>query len=589
MDGNNNNQDFPEQNNDTEKLNDQTPNQSINNSETGNTYWESGVTEQNTDLDQGNAGDETTSLNDNSYQNNQFQQIPVESQKKRSNKKTIAAAVVLVLIVAIAGTALAFQDRIKNALSLGSKSPSEYYAYVEAKAIDAAVDELLAAAKGINYDDMAVDVSMDLSYDKATVSSLLQGYAGMSLVDFENFIGIKLDQIGMDMTVAMKDSKIYETMGLSLNQLDIISFEIFMDSLKKEMLMRVPELSSALLSQSLDMSAYGMEDFNVTGSMDLVKTIYSDKTGDFLKRYANIITDQIKDVELTKSVDLKVDDLTVSANKLTVTVDDESIVKIAKEILTKAKDDEYLLEMVPSFGVSKEDYQAAIATALTEIEAEDTSTVDVKLVMNVYTDNDGMIIGRDIEAFADGASQVTLGYKYITKGNKSGYDFYVTDETGAKLISAEGSHVEDNKAYDGDVSIDFNAAELNLPTAVTLTVKYEDARSEIKDGKSFTYGKYTLSSPAMMGVEFALDYNVEGETQKAKISANMGTTPIITMDMASKYLDDFKMPAPSTSDEVITDADSWAATLDMEKFITELSTKLGVDVQSIIDSFSGSY
>lgn len=587
MDGNND-QGYPEKNMEPENLNDQTPNQSNQNSEAGNTYWESGNVEQDSTPVQGNLQYQTT--NDlNSNQESQYQQIPVEPQKMKSRKKFIAAAAILVFILAIAGTAFAFQDKIMNALSLGSKSPEEYYAYVEEKAIDKAVDKLLASVNGYNFeDDMAVHATMDFSYDKATVSSLLKGYAGMSLEDFENYIGISLDEIGMDMTVALDDSNIYEHIGLSLNQLDIITLDIFLDSVKKEMLVRVPELSPAYLSQSLDTPEYGMSGFDFNGSTDLAKTIYSKETGDFLKRYTAIITSQIKEVDLTKNVDVKADNITVNANKLSVIIDEATIIDMAKEILKKAKDDSYLLELLPSFGVTKEDYQETINDALSEIDNEIHSD-DVALTMNVYANNDGEIIGRDIELISDGSTQISLGYKYITKGNKSAYDFYIADDKGTKMITAVGSHEEDKNSYDGDVTIDLNADSLDLPTGVTLTVKYEDARSEVKDGKSFAYGNYTLSSPSLMGMEFALDYDVEGQTQKAKFSANMGSTPLVTLDMTAEYLDNYKIPAPSASDQVITDAESWAATMNIEKFISELSTKLGVDIQSIFDSFSGMY
>ena len=158
--------------------------------------------------------------------------------KKKSHKKLIAGVIVLVLVLSMAATAFAFQDTLFNTFAMMTKSPQNYYAYVEEKAISDSVDKITPYLNLTNSNakkNFAYQTSVNVSYDRDTINSLLQSTLGVSMDDLESTYGIKLDNIGFNTTVATKDGNLYDSLGLSLNQVDVITLEIFMDTVKQEL------------------------------------------------------------------------------------------------------------------------------------------------------------------------------------------------------------------------------------------------------------------------------------------------------------------------------------------------------------------
>ena len=567
------------------------------NPETGNTYWENQNAGQNPAGEQGTPMQETPAQFYQYYQqqmgsnNNVPQQsmTQLEPPKKKSHKKTVAAAIVLVLILGIAGTAFAFKDKILNALSIGSKSPQEYYASVEQQAMNESIDKLMASTNKTG-DDLVYHLTADLSYDKATLNSVLSGYAGMTIEDLESTIGIPLDSIGIDMTAALKDSTTYGKILLNLNKVDLISAEVIIDAVTQEMLMRIPELSPAYLKQSL-MSKYGAESFNYEEYLNNLKGINPEDTADFLKRYSKIITSEIQEVELSKNEELTVGDTTETCNLLTVTIDEETLLDIVSAIIAEAKNDKFILDLLPAFDLSKDEYVSALENASDELKSSTNElTSDGKIIMEVYVKKDGKIIGRKFSVKAEGDKVADFGYALASKGKQSEYELYIDDEYGTRVISVTGTQTEKDDAYTGEATLEINAEDAGYDS-YSFDISYEDVKTESKNNQVFYYGKINVSSLLMIGMDVGLEYNVEGKVQHTRLSLNMGTASLVALDFTSEYLDDYKIPSTDSSAEVydIYDIEGYESTMDIDRLISDLSAKLGIDVQSIVDAYMPYY
>lgn len=566
------------------------------NAETGNTYWESQNAGQNPPPAPEAPKQDTAAQFYQNYQQQMggapyvdpqmTQQI---QQPKKSHKKMVSLFIVLALVLSLGGTAFAFRGKILNALSLATKSPKEYYVSIEEKAAKANIDKMMSNMQVYDANEpLAYDISADLSFDKETINSLLQSFAGMSMSDMENELGFSLDNIGFDMVVALEESKIYESLGLRLNQVDIVSAEILIDALQKQLYMRFPELSPAYLGQSLSMPEYDLDGIDMNSLSLLMETLTSDDTADFLKRYSNIVIDQLKDVELSKNEELKVDGITNKCNMLTVTIDSETMLDILSAIVKEAKNDDFIIDMLDDFGVSKDDYTSVIDEAVAEIEDSYKELADDgKIVMNVYVNKDAEIIGRDIDFIADGESSFSLEYAIVEKSNKEHYELSIGDGRKTDFITVTGTQTKKNGSYDGEASIELNLESVG-EASYSFELEYEDVQKKIKDKKAYVYGKYSISSPSLMGVGLSLEYDVKDDAQLANIAITMGSKSIVSLDTSSKYLKDFDIPSVSSTDQIydaMYESDSYLASIDLDTFITELSAKLGFDVQSIIDNF----
>jgi hypothetical protein len=438
-------------------------------------------------------------------------------------------------------------------------------------------------------DGVAQSITATLSYDKDTAGALLQTYAGMTISDIEALIGIPLDSIGLDVIAAETGDGGYQKIGLNLNNVDIISGELFTDYALEQMLIYLPDLSPAYLKLSLDMSQYGMEDMELDKLSDTIKKITSDSSADFVKRYTKLITGEIEDVELKKNEELTVGDITTNANLLTVYFYPETLKNISTKVLEEAKNDEYILDLLPLFDISKEEHQEKIDSAIIEAKENlDSLPQDKELmIMNLYVANDGSILGRKLEIIDEVEGNSSLGFLYIEQNNQGAYDLYIDNDYDSD-IKITGSHIKEKGAYTG--SLTFEVTDETGPTE--FDVDYEGFRIERKNDQIYTYGNLSISSYAMMGMEIALEFDVKDDAQVSVLKLKMGKSSLVTLEASTKYIKNFAIPKPDGSLEtydMVTEIDDYSSTIDISGFISTLSDKLGVDLEGLIGNFIPMY
>lgn len=590
----NKNSGIPEQ--DQKLSNDNASNQNgnlYNGPEDGSTYWESNEIqssfEAQTQQSENNGYDNNQKSQDLTYdefKNNQYQ---LQQKKKSKKKPIIAALIVVVLLFAFAATAYAFNGTFRNSIDLLLKSPRDYYAYIENKSIGSAVDKSIAYnnMSNKNKDEVAVQLTANLSYDKDTVGAMLQSYTGMTISDFESVIGLSLNSIGFDILSANKDNVLYQNIGLNLNSIDIISGDVFIDYAAKEMLFHLPELSPAYLKQSLDTSEFGTEDFDYDGFSEAMKKLSSDSAGELVKRYAKLITDEIEDVKLTKNEKLTVGELTADTNLLTVSLYPEALKNITIGVLEEAKGDEFILEFLPLFEMTKEEFITEIDETIEEAKSSFDSLPqdDVVMLMKVYVGSDGSILGRTMELINVHQDTITMGFSSVEQNNTGAYEFYISENNEENIVNVSGSHSIENKAYTGTATFEVLSEDTG---DIEFEIEYEDISYELKNNKPYLYGNINLSSYAMMGMEVALELDVKDDAQLATIKLNMGKSSLVTLETSTKYLEDFTIPKPDSnaqSFDALTETNEYAATLKLEEYISALSDRLGVDLNGLLGSF----
>ena len=590
----NKNSGIPEQ--DQKLSNDNASNQNgnlYNGPEDGSTYWESNEIqssfEAQTQQSENNGYDNNQKSQDLTYDEFKSNQYQLQQKKKSKKKPIIAALIVVVLLFAFAATAYAFNGTFRNSIDLLLKSPRDYYAYIENKSIGSAVDKSIAYnnMSNKNKDEVAVQLTANLSYDKDTVGAMLQSYTGMTISDFESVIGLSLNSIGFDILSANKDNVLYQNIGLNLNSIDIISGDVFIDYAAKEMLFHLPELSPAYLKQSLDTSEFGTEDFDYDGFSEAMKKLSSDSAGELVKRYAKLITDEIEDVKLTKNEKLTVGELTADTNLLTVSLYPETLKNITIGVLEEAKGDEFILEFLPLFEMTKEEFITEIDETIEEAKSSFDSLPqdDVVMLMKVYVGNDGSILGRTMELINVHQDTITMGFSSVEQNNKGAYEFYISENNEENIVNVSGSHSIENKAYTGTATFEVLSEDTG---DIEFEIEYEDISYELKNNKPYLYGNINLSSYAMMGMEVALELDVKDDAQLATIKLNMGKSSLVTLETSTKYLEDFTIPKPDSnaqSFDALTETNEYAATLKLEEYISALSDRLGVDLNGLLGSF----
>jgi hypothetical protein len=402
----------------------------------------------------------------------------------------------------------------------------------------------------------------------------------MSLSDLESMIGIQFDNIGLDAVVRTDGSIVNETLGIRLNQINLITAELFMDSAAQKIFVRLPELSQAYLSLS-------SEELSTSTDLSALEDITPERISELLKRYSYLVIDNVKQVELEENAELSIDTLSTKCTKLTVTITQEDALNIVLAVLEEAREDEFILEMLPMMNMTEAEYQDYVDEAIADCNDSFDTLTDESVEMVLYVNSKGEILGRE---FTSDNSSVAIGYTTLSKDNYEEYKAYLTDDFGTTVFNLEGSQTKAGDAYTGDAGIDVSTGTDTLPN-VSLDISYSDMRTEKKNDRTYQYGTITVSSLDLMGLQVTMDYTVEDDAQKCNLDLQMGAASLVNIDATVKYLDNFEVKMPPDNAEIYdtTQSESYLATFNIEDYISKLSEEFGVDLQSIYDSLmSGS-
>jgi hypothetical protein len=504
---------------------------------------------------------------------------PGKNIRKKSFRKFFFFLTLLLLLFVLGTAAFVFRDSIRNRYALLTKSPSEYYSYVETNSFHRLADGLWLYQKYASVDSSAYQVTSDISFYRDALDSLSVTALGVSLKDAEKILGISIEQIGFDFLYQQADHIRSETLGVRFNQEKLITLDCYTDILKQEALLRLPELSSSYVKASL-----ASEDISSDLGTLFLELLNSDKSSTLIKRYGELLASSINQVELEKDTEITLDSLSEKVTKLTVTISKEDIFNISSAMLDTARTDEDILALLPSLGRTTADYQETIDTAKVTLWNSYSDSNIESLQMLLYVDDKGHIISRSIGSANSSAS---FSYTYLNRKDYSEYQSSLTDSDGTAVLNAYGNHRKINGTYRGLLNVEYSNPDSNYLTDTSFEVAYEDVIIKPENHHLYSYGTYTLSSDDLMGMQIELDNNVTGALQHNDITLRMGASPLITMDTVTEYLSSVKIEAPDPDAEVydLMKIEDYFTTLNFEEYLTDLSSRLNINLSDLIASY----
>jgi len=209
--------------------------------------------------------------------------------------------------------------------------------------------------------------------------------------------------------------------------------------------------------------------------------------------------------------------------------------------------------------------------------------------MTVYVDKAGNIIGRE---FVTQDSKESFGYGLITNKNYTEYNLYANNNDGNTVFNVAGHYKNDNGVYNGSATLKVSNPTNSDAKDISIDLKYEDVKTETKNNHSFQYGTYYLSSADLMGLQITSTYSVKDGIQGNKTTLELGTTKLATLDTTIEAVDDYKatMPAKDVETYDLSDIGGYSSTIDISAYISNLSKKLGIDIESLLNnSMLGNY
>lgn len=509
--------------------------------------------------------------------------VPLPNYSKKKNKNILGLAIMAVLIISAAAGFL-FRGYLLNQVMLLTKTPAEYYSYVESKSIGSGIDKIVknhAIAADLYKKNMANGMGVNMTAE-LLVSPEFAGLYGLS--------GIGTIKLNTD--VFHKDLKQQMTTEIFYNDKSLVNLDTLSDLEDESYYMQVPELSNAYLMFSMtELMAQSGVDINksyTSNILQLQKVLYdggisSDKINELLTKYSDIVIDGLNNVEQNSDATLSISDTSAKYTSLTVQISALDVYEICHNILDNAKTDKDLQEISVNAGITTADeYVAGIEDAIKDLENnKDNMTSETDVInMTVYVDNSGTIMGRE---FTSAESTDIVGYYGIRKGSKIDFTAYIK-ENGVQVADITGDAAFAGGKLSGSADITYN----DSVDTFTAALKYEDL--ELVNNNQYVNGNITLTSDNFNGVSLKLDLVGSSDNQQMNFKMLYGNIEGVTLNLTAKQIPYTDFSLPSGSEEIYnvnTDIYGYMGTLDIESFINHVYDVTGLDLGTMFYGLSG--
>lgn len=514
-----------------------------------------------------------------------------EEPKKEKKGSGKAVALIIATVVIVIGLLIAFNFKaLANLAHKTFDSPEKYYSYIEGQQVEEVIDTYM-----LYYDEYLVNTLFNMN-DKSVEANIavelsedLRDLLGMSGVDFD---WLEAANIGMNMSMT-EDGM---SMGLKggVNNVDIASMNLVMDFAEEMLFAQVPELSKKYISGSFEDADIAMDE-DMWEEYDALKQYIpeSKELRNLLVKYINIALGAVEDVDKS-SEKIEVGDISQKCTALEVTFDNDTVKAMLEAVLEEALEDKDLEKLfVKVLGMAEEfDYPVdaddmydefieGVEEALDNID--DLDMGDMEIVMMVYVDGEGNVIGREVET-----EGMKVTYLMPEKGSKFEMEYVIEmEQYGEPMkITMEGAGKKKGDKISGEFQVKYDTYAL-----VDIVVEGYDLE-KAKKGEavgSFTISAnkalktltdtYLSSSEATLAatiMEYSLqidmDTNLKGGTVAFTILDGEDVFGKITVE--AKTDKGTKLPKVSSKDAIDADdedwVEEWVEDVDWDKFIKSL-------------------
>ena len=506
-------------------------------------------------------------------------------------KRLIAIITAFCLLVTSGVLAFFFSSVFRNFTVKVFASPSDYLGYV-------VKENLKKVEIPSDIFNSTYDLNLKLTVDEAAADfvSEAEDYLDDDFSDIIPDIVESIEDIEISGSLTLKETQLGMTAVGNVNGKKIAETNLSADFDEEEAYFDLGDLSEDVLY--MDASEFA----NVyKGMAKLFGSVNkNDKTIKKLtEKYAKIV---LSDLDVKKSKKkLETETLSKKYTALSFTLKEKTALKISKDILKSALNDEELQKMIidlfnsvePDEKLTKSKLKKQIKEALEEVEErlEDGDFSDGEVEFTIYVDGGANIKGVNVTVTDDDEEWDAVRYAAIEKGNKFEEQLEIFGEPDRELMTIYGSGKIKGKTRTGDYEVSTYIDGELTPIEI---ISFEDWSSKPAGGRmSFRYtedyykqttgyrytGDYDL-------VQFLdnLTYYVEVEKANkteyvAKCGLQYDDADVLVLDInAAKKKADKKIKFP---EECIEDEDEWGEGINEQKLFTRLKSA-GVKI-SILD------
>ena len=357
------------------------------------------------------------------------------------------------------------------------------------------------------------------------------------------------------------------------------------------------EAKKILLSMIPEGSSIGIGGSQTIVHLGVLGDLRSEKYR-LIDRYSEIVIGDLTKVE-KGTQELSAGDLSGRYTALEVKIDGKVMLKIAKDVLKKAQNDAevktVIFAVLKSQGMSEAEIEQQYDSILNEMESKraeleemDPKEITRNVLMTVYVDGQGRIVGRDIKLREDKEVLYEVRYAAVLKGLNYGvhaevfadqsWEGYRNEKTvvfdgGGKLsLNKEitGSFDMHYKTYygseDDETKNDMRLFKISLEAAAANNgFTYEISATPHKDMLNRLVEKIGTMPDGVEDLLRSLSGVCSGEVKKDSSSVTMtlnaGKKELAGMSMDAYRVEQFDISRPADA----VDPETWASGLDFSK------------------------
>ena len=532
---------------------------------------------------------------------------------KKKGKKGLIIGVVAAVVVALGGVGVyAARNTIVNKFQQTFYEPDEYYRTIEKRVIN---DYLDAYKSNYNYsvdtfksDELTMDLEAEVSDFGKLVDYVLQENPD---IDASSFDFSNLKSVAAFMTLSKdKDSAGFE-LGAKVNNNELLSGNASFNLADKEVYAQIPAISDDYVDLSAAFSEISDEDM---AELDQIFELYgnlfdiypsSDDMADMYERYFDIVLNSITDVEKEKGT-IEANDVEQKCTILTVNVSGEDLYNICCDVVDELKDEEIVIDMIDGLlssiksmdldssdlddleNFDAETYRESVSELKDQLKEHKDDFKDLKdvLEMNVYVDNSGKILGREITVTVED-KEATIYSLMAISSKKYGYEAGV-EVDGKTICTLEGEGNYNLKDFDGEY--EFYIPEEDLKVFIAL----DNCNTVDMLTDSFS-GDISISTnyDALKDMELKLTIDSKRDSFYIKASGYYQNNLYASVSLDFKLSTDAKSYAPNKSANIITinsedDLKNYINKLDVANYVNDVLDACDIEMSdNIINALLG--
>ena len=553
----------------------------------------------------------------NGFDNSQFDAsmsasgVENVTKKGKGKKAAMIGGISAAVVVGGGAAAYAFSDTVKNQVKLRLSKPEKYYAWVTEKN-SSTLGEMLSENYKKRLDNMKKGQQVDLSvYYEANdnvkdliIDELFGRKSGDKEEDKIIDVIRNIDKVSLSGSLSAKKGNMSTNVGLDVNDDRIVSFDVAGNTDEMSYFFRVPELKE----QWLGVDASSIED--KAGMSEIVgayKEMLKDP-GSFLSpedletevnRYAGVWSNYCDEVQLEKSEDIDICDITVNYTVATVELNDKDMDKLELAFLKELKNDKIVKNIVTDkFDIMDEDefeenIQDEIDSVKEDLEDNDYDE-DTIVTIDTYIDATGTIRGFNFDT--DGNS---VFMAFGKDGDSIRGEMKATDDDGNTPFSVKLNAEENGKKYSGDITFTYESYsyfddESNTKEAV---VKFDDFEV-VDEDKGYVNCDVSVNIPDLDPIDISLSSDGKKQDINYTIRLNGKDYGKIGVTYGIKYGVDVDLPDKSSACMIDTeqmedfDIDSYITSDEISKFVEDKLLQIGFDKdmsETAAESFKEGY